>query len=185
MKKILTLIAFAIIATAAAVAQPRAVGGYIGLTSQGVLYQHSVADNQYIGIEIGSDLPANLNGRFGMFGAFDYNFIVASKPNSKGQFNFVVGPGVYAGYGSPGPIFADKHDHLEKGTFFGVRANIGFDYTFNCHVMLFAKLSPCLGLSVGKSRNRDTDVVETCVQDHLDRMLVNLVIPTIGVAYAF
>ncbi len=184
MKKILTLIAFAVIATAAAVAQPRAVGGYGTLLSQGVFYQHSITENQYINIEAGSELISNLGHDFGMIVAADYSFVLATKPSSVGQFNFFVAPGVYVGYGSPGSLLRKQHYRIDPGTFFGVRANVGFDYTFNCHVMLFAKVTPGLGISVGKAENVDTGVVETCVQDHLGRAIYGF-IPTIGVAYAF
>ncbi|GEM_PF-3182589 len=179
MKKLLAVIAFAVIATAAAVAQPRSVGGYLGLMSQGVYYQHSITEKQFIDVHLGTDVGL-FYGKASAAAGFDYEFIFASFPKSKATFNLFAGPGVYTGYGF---ITGSKGDGT-IGPFFDVVGNFGFDVMFNCHLQLFAKINPAAGIAICDKYDESNNYVGKTVSLDYPRALYG-VIPTIGVAYAF
>ncbi len=176
MKKLISIIACAVIATAAAVAQPRAIGGYAGMMSQGVEYQHSFSGgSQFLEVFAGTDF-AIFNGQLSGLAGASYNFVFANFPKSAGQFNLWAGPGAIVGYG----VTPLRHGKRDYNPYVDLMGTFGFDFTFNCHVMLFAKISPAVGICFGP--NDDDGRMTVGVE--FARALYGA-IPTIGVAYAF
>lgn len=180
MKKLIALFAFACLSCFAALAQPRAVGGEFTLLHESAFYQHSITPNQFIEVSLGLDVPSTLVGRGNVMSTFEYNFIFATFEKSKGHFDLYAGPGANIGYGIPGNASGPM---INDCTFFlDVKGQFGFDFVFNCHVQLFAKLGIGTGLCLGSYD--DEGVKKTFFRDDTFRGLYSL-IPTLGVAYAF
>lgn len=180
MKKLIALFAFACLSCFAALAQPRAVGGEFTLLHESAFYQHSITPNQFIEVSLGLDTPSTLVGRGNVMSTFEYNFIFATFEKSKGHFDLYAGPAANIGYGIPGCAFVESDG--DSAFFLDVKGQFGFDFVFNCHVQLFAKLGIGTGLCLGSYY--DEGVKKTFFGDDTFRGLYSL-IPTFGVAYAF
>ncbi len=137
MKKSLFLTAIlAVFAVAAAVAQPRAVGGRLGWNLE-ASYQHSVGDNF---VEIDAGL---IGYGQGVQATAIYDWVWLS-PNwtPKGTWNWYSGIGGTVGYGWP------------RGTgvhtiLVGAAANIGLEYQFWFPLTLSFDYRPTLGVALG------------------------------------
>ncbi|MCQ2114983.1 MAG: hypothetical protein MJZ07_02130 [Bacteroidales bacterium] len=181
MKKFLAFISFALLSCAAALAQPRAVGGYAGFLNQGVYYQHFTKENQFVNITVSNDLTNfTSNGEtFGLMIGADYNFIITSFPKSKGSFNLTGGPGLYIGHGAA----TVPRDRDGLASFVSIGGNFGFDFTFDCHVQLFARLAPKVGICIGVTKDEEGNKIYTPGLEY-GRILYGF-IPEFGVAYSF
>ena len=180
MKRILILPLVALLASVAAFAQPRAVGAYFSAVSEGVYYQHSLGEKQFLELRAGADIGL-LNGTGPGFDAgIDYEFIFASYPKSNGTFNLWAGPGVHGGYGYTTLI----HPVNDLNPFVSLALNFGFDFTFNKHLQLFAKLSPKVGVTWGMTHDSDRVNTTKRTQVEFARSVAGL-IPELGVAYSF
>lgn len=180
MKKVIALLSFAVLSCAAALAQPRAVGGYVGIINQGVYYQHFTKDNQFVNLTVSNDLASFTHHKtFGLMLGADYEFIFASFPLSKGTFNLMAGPGLYLGHG----VATAPKDHDGFAGFISVGGNFGFDFTFDCHVQLFARIAPKVGICIGVDEDDPGKKTYTPGLE-IGRTLYGL-IPEFGVAYSF
>lgn len=180
MKKLISLIAFACLSCFAALAQPRAVGGEFTLLHESAFYQHSITPNQFIEVSLGTDIPSLMVGRAGFMSSLEYNFIFATFEKSKGHFDLYAGPAANIGYGLPGNMLGQSDGY--SSFFLDLKGTFGFDFVFNCHVQLFAKLGLGTGICVGTKL--DEGEKKPFIVDDTARGLYSL-IPTLGVAYAF
>ncbi len=130
MKKII-LITVAVLGFAAAVnAQPRAIGGRMGWTTE-VSYQHTVGGENFFEINLGAVEFA------GLMTTVNYNFMVAQPAwTSRGEWGIYVGPGVSLGTG-----FTDFFRATIAAT-----AQVGLEYTFWFPLQLSVDLRPQFGV---------------------------------------
>ncbi len=179
MKKIIAVLVLVFAASFAALAQPRAIGGYLGMPAEGVYYQHLVnGGKQFIEVSAHSDLVSSVQRAFSLGCGFDYEFIFFSAPKSKGTWNLYAGPGIRGGIGCAGD---DTHS-----PYFDIVGNFGFDFTFNCHVQLSAQIQPGAGICFNNSYNSETGTHDGPREagPEFTRGLCGF-IPTLKVAYAF
>ena len=201
MKKFLAIIAAAVLSAAAVYAQPRNVGGYLGLVSQGAFYQHSITDTQFIQVEAGTATFA-FHASWGFHSAVSYNFILVSK--GEGFFNFFLGPGldftrepgVYAAVSKNGlgKEIKPRFDIYNK---LGVQTKIGVELNFSEHFTLSVSHNPVLGFGFGSRTLNSSDVDDPAkfpgkaegdkvtAWGFLDAINLYQVMPTIGLSYRF
>ena len=135
MKKSLLLIAIlAFVGTAAAVAQPRAIGLNIGYGLD-VSYQHALGEKNMV------DVALNIPGFYGIGATATYDWInpfnTAIPWNEKGTWNWSLGVGAGAGiYGFKQPFW-----------FAGVVGHVGVEYNFWFPLQLSVDWRPNIGLT--------------------------------------
>ena len=135
MKKSLLLIAIlAFVGTAAAVAQPRAIGLNIGYGLD-VSYQHSLGEKNMI------DLAVNIPEFHGIGATATYDWInpfnTAIPWNEKGTWNWSLGVGAGAGiYGFKQPFW-----------YVGVVGHVGVEYNFWFPLQLSVDWRPNIGVA--------------------------------------
>ena len=131
MKKIISIAVLAIALSAAAVAQPRAVGGRVGYGVE-ASYQHTLGQN-FVEADLG------LFG-LGLEVAATYNWMILQPQwTPKGEWGFYAGPGATVG--------------CDFGGFFtaGVGGQVGLEYTFdNIPLQLSVDYRPMFGLWAGQ-----------------------------------
>lgn len=127
MKKIISIAVLALALSAAAMAQPRAVGGRVGYGIE-ASYQHTLGQNF-----VEADL--------GMFGygievAATYNWMILQPQwTSQGVWGFYAGPGATVGCGFKGYFTA------------GIGGQVGLEYTFdNIPLQLSFDYRPMFGI---------------------------------------
>lgn len=128
MKRIIAIIALAMGIAAAAVAQPRAIGGRLGWGME-ASYQHTLGGQNFIEADLGFFTFNSVNA------VATYNFMIAQPAwTPKGEWGFYAGPGVAAtaGFNGFGAI--------------GVVGNVGLEYTFWFPLQLAVDLRPQVGV---------------------------------------
>lgn len=164
-------------------AQARAVGVFLSTYSEGIYYQHSINEKQFVEAQLGFNLCSFIPGfGLGADAGVNYEFIFASVPKSKGTFNFWAGPGVLASYG----LNAFFHQVKDRNPFVGIVANVGFDFTTHKHFQVFAKISPKFGLVWGNEWSTPgSEDIKFVVRPEIYRIAAGYLIPEFGIAYAF
>lgn len=154
MKKIFVAALAALAFAAAASAQPRNVGGYLGVISQGVFYQHSITESQFVQVDLGTAFVALNNSVPGFRASASYNFNVLSKGD--GFFNLYLGPGL--GVGRDMAVLAlqkkngsDSRIEANRNTYWhaGVVTRFGVEMNFRHHMTLSIYHAPMLGVYWG------------------------------------
>lgn len=146
MKKII-LLAVAVLGFAfAASAQPRAIGGRLGWTTE-ASYQHTISGTNFVEANLGFLLP----NKFGA--AATYNFMIAHPEwTSKGEWGFYAGPGAAMNYGWSYYKYNPytNEDTLIPAAFnIAAMAQVGLEYTFWFPLQLSIDLRPMIGVSIG------------------------------------
>jgi len=148
MKKNLLMVAvMAILSVAAAVAQPRAIGGRLGYGVE-FSYEHGLGNNM-LSIDAGL-LGLGLNHHYGVEGVVTYDWINPGGHDfptvSKGDWNWYAGVGGGAGAHFSriyqGDVVTDEwHNHY----FVGVAGRIGVEYNFWFPLQLSLDFRPVIG----------------------------------------
>lgn len=142
MKKLLLIAIMAVAGMAAAVAQPRAIGGNIGWGFD-VSYQHSIGESNMIDLSL--SLPA-FDG-IGVSATYDWiNPFGTSIPwDLKGEWNWYMGVGAGAG-------IYNLFDHLidsylwPLSWYTGVVGHVGVEYNFWFPLTLSVDYHPTIGV---------------------------------------
>lgn len=155
MKKIIVLVISALV-SAAAIAQPRAIGGRLGVGVD-LSYQHYLG-NDFAEIDFGY----NMGTGFGLTGI--YEFVIAQPDwTSKGTWDFYAGPGI-----SVGTLFKPMPLAV------GVTGQAGLSYTFWFPLQLSFDLRTSFGVGV----TPDGAIF------NVSGLLFGFV-PTLGIRYSF
>lgn len=146
----------AMMISAIAFAQPRAIGGRFGLGTE-FTYQHTVGNN-FIETDLGYNYARGYNI------TAKYDFVVAQPQwTSAGTWLFYVGPGLFVG-----------SDFNNRPFIFGISAQVGLEYTFKFPLQLSVDIMPTGGFCTGNS----SGVV-------FNKAGLLGFVPTIGVRYSF
>lgn len=124
MRRLLLVMAVALGFAAAAVAQPRAIGGRVGYGVE-FSYQHSLGSNNMI------QLDAGIPGFYGLEAAVTYDWIF----NISGGWNWFVGVGGGLGF----------FDFKDTRFFLGAAGRIGVEYNFDFPLQLSLDWRPIVG----------------------------------------
>ena len=146
MKKFLLAAALTVLAAAAAVAQPRAIGGRLGYGIE-FSYQHSVGTSNMIQAEL--SFPGFVDG-IGAAATYDWIFPITSW-NQRGEWNWYAGFGAGLGFGWP-DVTRRNYDGVKsrwsRGGFnMGVAGRIGIEYNFWFPLQLSFDWRPLFGPS--------------------------------------
>ncbi len=151
MKKFLLTAALTVLAAAAAIAQPRAIGGRLGYGIE-FSYQHSVGPSNMIQAEL--SFPGFVGG-IGAAATYDWIFPITSW-TEKGEWNWYAGVGAGLGFGWPN---VDKSTvggvtYKASSNWFniGVAGRIGVEYNFWFPLQLSFDWRPLFGPSISWSR---------------------------------
>ena len=137
MKKSILLVAIlALVGTATAVAQPRAIGLNLGYGID-LSYQHSLSDANMI------DLSVNIPAFAGIGATATYDWVnpfgTAIPWNEKGEWNWSLGVGAGLGiYGFNAPAF-----------YVGAVGHVGVEYNFWFPLQLSVDYRPNIGWNIG------------------------------------
>ncbi len=144
MKKVLLSALFALCLAVSAYAQPRAIGGRIGMGVE-VSYQHSMGEKNMVEVELG--MPWYL----GVQASATYDWIFNIKSwNGAGKWNWYAGVGASVGYIAH--LYREYHwnytypIHWIGGGIAGVAGRIGVEYVFdNVPLVLSVDYRPVIG----------------------------------------
>ena len=181
MKRLLIAI-IALLTVTCSFAQPRALGGYVSIFSDGVYYQHTIAESVFFEAQLGLD-----NSTFVKFGpgadlSVNINFILASVPKNNRTTNFWYGIGLHGSYGLTGLY----HPANDTNPFVGIALNLGFDISFNNHLQFYTKWSPKFGKTWGLSNGYESNPPTSKMVSQFDFAKAILgIIPEFGLAYSF
>ncbi len=116
MKKIFTTMIVMLAIASAAFAQPRAIGGRLGLNSTEFTYQHSISDNMYVDLTAGYGYALSSG-----WGHSDVTATLLWSYNIKGIWNWFVGPALGIGYG-----FGYNYSHYSRRGGYDIMGNYGY-----------------------------------------------------------
>lgn len=155
-------------------AQKKAVGLTFAFNGFGLSYEHNVESGNFITIDLEMDTDDymwNRAANTGIRADIIWNMVFAEKTSSLGnKVAFFAGPGVMAGYVTDlGPV---------PGAAFGLMGRVGMECRFKRPIILSACLSPIIGSHI---TYKDGDVKMKLYKSGL----MQLVIPEIGIKYAF
>ena len=141
MKKIILVAALVLGFAAAAVAQPRAIGIRLGMSTEAT-YQHTLGEN-FIEANVGIFSYNALNA------SASYNWMVA-RPDwtSRGEWGVYAGPGVAMGF---------CFDILNPGFNVSAMGQVGLEYSFWFPLQLSVDLRPQVGVLFGNRVQFYTD----------------------------
>lgn len=158
MKRFITAIALAVLCSAAASAQPRAIGGRVGATGLEASYEHTLGSN-FIETDLGMDFGF---AGLGFKATGIYNFVFARPAwTDRGTWGLYAGPGISLGYvadmyrinwvnenlpGNPGNV--RKFKYSDYGFMFSFTGQVGLEYTFWFPLQLSVDIRPYIGLHV-------------------------------------
>lgn len=181
MKKGLMIAALALGVSAAAMAQPRAIGGRLGATGVEVSYEHTLGGSNFVEVNAGLDYLGGIGAKV----AATYNFMVA-QPNwtDRGEWGVYVGPGLTTGwvgdivnkYSEGGVSYSSST--VVNGFMLALAAQVGLEYTFWFPLQLSVDIRPYIGMHIWNGVNADSKVgfYETGLYGF---------IPTVSVRYRF
>ncbi|MGM9735296.1 MAG: hypothetical protein ACI3ZL_02685 [Candidatus Cryptobacteroides sp.] len=173
------LLASALAATILAIiaqAQPKALGAVQSYRGFWVSYEHSIAEDCFIGVDAGvlmTDIYSGEVSTPGFSAELKWNLIFFRKeiPES-GEFRAFAGPGLTVGYST------DFHMTSGYGPFFGICGNIGVECIFSRGLTLSATVLPTIGSRIM--------IYEESAKMVLYRNgLIYGLVPQIGIKYNF
>ena len=191
MKKFIAILAIALGISAAAVAQPKAIGGRLGYQTE-VSYQHYLGNPNFLEVTAGFDFNSLAHNNFGFLAAATYNFTFA-QPNwtDRGDWAWYAGAGVttgvvYSNCKVKGETVEVKRG-FEKGFMIGVPVQVGLSYTFWFPLQLSLDLRPSIGVHMHKDSVSNGEVVvkDNKVHTNFYKQGIFGAIPTLSVHYAF
>lgn len=177
MKKIIVIIAALTLFAAAAVAQPRAIGGRMGRSGIEFSYMHNLSSTVFAEFNAGMDVGYDHSPGFSITGT--YNFILAHPAFScRGDWTLYAGPGVTTGYVED-RIRAHHGHAYEHGFMAAFTAQLGIAYEFWFPLEISLDMRPSIGFHVnGKGDGYDSKV------GFYDAGMYGF-IPTLGFRYKF
>lgn len=167
---ILTLL----MATDAACAQCRALGGTFSYSGIGISYEHGIDEDSYIDAQLraetascftyGSKVP-------GISASFTWNMVFASTESANGNcIRLYAGPGLVLG------IAEDLN--AVGGMFFGLKGRVGCECLFPRKIGLSFSLSPVLGAHLKREKN-------SIMMLPFKMGMLYGIMPEVGIKYAF
>lgn len=157
MKKFILITVAALSFAAAVNAQPRAIGGRMGWSTE-VSYQHTVGGDNFFEINLGTF------GFAGLMTTVNYNFMVAQPDwTSRGDWGVYVGPGVAISTGFS----------KEYAASLAAVGQVGLEYTFWFPLQLSVDLRPQFGVLFANN------------QAYFHRSGLFGFVPTLSVRYRF
>ncbi|MCQ2115497.1 MAG: hypothetical protein MJZ07_04775 [Bacteroidales bacterium] len=191
MKKILTILAIALGISAAAVAQPKAIGGRLGYQTE-VSYQHYLGNPNFLEVTAGFDFNSLAQNDFGFLATATYNFTFA-QPNwtDRGTWAWYAGPGIATGWVNDKVVWKPaegvKEVYHPQGFMIGLAGQVGLSYTFWFPLQLSVSLRPVVGMHISapvKEKNTGAVIVDSKANFYDGGVTWNWT-PTLSVHYAF
>lgn len=204
MKKVIIAAVAALAFASAAVAQPRNVGGFVSIFSQGAFYQHSISERQFVQVDLGTALPAMASEHIlGFRTSATYNFIVGMCGD--GFCNIYLGPGLAVGHDLGMYLVEGMNEYDYRVsprndiyTYLGVMTKFGVELNFRHNVTLTISHSPVADFGFGRRILSEYDVNDGIYAGSgrtegekvpcwgfLNAMNLYQILPTIGVSYRF
>ena len=191
MKKIIISMLLAM-AAIAATAQPKAIGGRLGVTGLEASYEHIINGRQFIEADLGLDFGYAGRGQAGVKLTGTYNFIWACPDwTSMGTWAIYAGPGISVGMAEDmvvytiGDVTTGYRDH---GFMLALAAQVGIEYRFDFPLQLALDLRPCFGVHMNDGKFKDPNTglaVEYGGKTNFyDNGMMGF-IPTLSVRYCF
>lgn len=191
MKKFLMIAALALGVSAAAMAQPRAIGGRLGATGLEASYEHTLGGSNFVEVNAGLDYFYGVGAK----AAATYNFMVA-QPNwtDRGEWGVYVGPGLTTGwvgdtvkykYNEGGVTY--NYTDWGRGFMFGLAAQVGLEYTFWFPLQLSVDIRPYIGMHIWNGEIHNDGSVKVNTEKKIGFYETGLYgfIPTLSVRYRF
>lgn len=152
MRKTIFILAVAFGAAVSTAAQPKAVGGRVGVTGLEISYQHNFRKADFLEASAGLDFGYNASGAAGFKATGIYNFMFARPAwTEKGAWGIYAGPGVSLGYVNDRvrqKIGGTTYQFANNGFMLSLVAQIGMEYTFWFPLQLSVDLRPMFGMHV-------------------------------------
>lgn len=190
MKKILAILAIALGISAAAVAQPKAIGGRLGYQTE-VSYQHYLGNPNFLEATLGVDLNSLAHdNNFGFLATASYNFVIAQPSwTDRGTWQWFAGPGIATGWLNDKVMWKSnmgdsKLYDYQQGFMLGLAVQGGLSYTFWFPLQLSVSLRPVLGMHINKGGEIGGETYGSHVGFYDGGITWNWT-PTLSVHYAF
>ena len=174
-------------------AQPRAVGGRIGMTGLDASYQHSVGKRNFIQTDLSLDFGYAGSSAPGIKGTAAYNFVFATPAwTDKGSWALYAGPGLSLGYVEDRVTYrhGDYRSHYNAyGFMLSFVVNAGLEYTFGFPLQISADLRPYFGMHASNDITRKVDKSTEVILEEGKTAYYNNgwfgFIPTLSIRYRF
>ncbi len=140
MKKAILVLAILVGSAAAALAQPKSIGGRLGFGCADFSYQNYLLSNDFLEIDLGLD-NGSARGRFHADGIYNF-MILQPELTPNGTWGFYAGPGVSVAWW-------ENKNNTETALYAGFLGNVGLEYTFDFPLQLSVDLRPRLMFSSG------------------------------------
>lgn len=155
-------------------AQPKAIGGSFSFSGIGLMYEHFLSPSCFVEADIRTETGEFFMGRTdipGFSAAFTSNFILKEwKSANDNTISIFAGAGVAVG--------KSNDYHKADGHFFGMKGRAGIECLFDRNISISMSLNPVVGSHL--------IVFEDHAKlEYYKNGLMNLVMPEIGVKYAF
>ena len=152
MKRISALIVLLVAGCTALSAQPRALGGRIGMTGFDVSYLHTVGKKNFIETDLSLDFGYGGSGAPGFKATGIYNFVVARPAwTDKGSWALYTGPGLSLGYVQDKVVYKSgnlRYHPNDYGFMLSLAVQAGLEYTFWFPLQIAVDLRPQFGLHI-------------------------------------
>lgn len=190
MKKILAIATLALGVAVSAAAQPKAIGGRLGLGIE-ASYEHCVGSPNFFEVDLGLDMESLAHDSFGFQATATYNFVIAQPDwTSRGDWQFYAGPGVSLGWLNDKVVYHDKDldvkgSHWDDGFMVGICGQVGLSYTFWFPLQLAVDIRPVVGLHINDGWSDDDGNRYGSKVGFYNKGISWCWIPTLAVRYAF
>ena len=163
MRKTIVIVIVTLVSAAMASAQPRAIGGRFGTTSDDFVYQHSLSDKTFIELNAGfTDFWPHKDpttSTYYLSGGVHVDFLhewiwLTPDWTPKGEWNWFSGVGANIGWkwNDPHKIYSNGAQVATANAacfITGVIGNIGLEYNFWFPLSLAVDYRPTLGVALG------------------------------------
>lgn len=133
-------------------AQPRSLGGRIGMTGFDIAYLHTVGKTDFIETDLSLDFGYGGSGAPGIKATGIYNFVVARPAwTDKGSWAIYTGPGLSLGYVQDRVLYKNGNIRFhpnDYGFMISVAIQAGLEYTFWFPLQIAVDLRPQFGMHV-------------------------------------
>ena len=177
MKRVITILIFAISWCAISYAQPKSLGVRGGATGAEVSYQHYLSSDKFISVDTGVDFGYSVSGKMGAHLNGTYNIIWARPQwTKKGTWNIYAGPGASTGWVEDRCVIKngdERANYFTQGFMLALSGQVGLEYNFEFPLQLSLEVRPCIGFHLADKS-----------ASFYDNGLLGF-IPSLGIRYTF